>query len=201
MDSLDVNELLRLAREGDVRALGQLLDRYRPYLSVLAQRHLDSDVRGRVDASDVVQLTYMEAFRDLPQFRGSHEAELVAWLRQILRHNLSQMLQRHVFAQRRSVDLEKSLDNEGKAAEHLRNSLAGKQSSPSRRAMRGENAVLLAQALQALPEDQREAVRLRHLEGWTLAQLAAHFGRSEVAVAGLLKRGLRALRSKLSDPS
>ncbi len=199
MDSLDVNELLNRARQGDVQALGQLLDYYRPYLSVLAQRHLDSEVRGRVDASDVVQLTYMEAFRDLPQFRGTHEAELVAWLRQILRNNLSQMLQRHVFAQRRSVDREKSLDNEGKAAEHLRNSLAGNLSSPSRRAMRGENAVLLAQALQALPEDQREAVRLRHLEGWTLAQLASHFGRSEVAVAGLLKRGLRALRKKLRD--
>jgi RNA polymerase sigma-70 factor (ECF subfamily) len=60
--------------------------------------------------------------------------------------------------------------------------------------MRGEAAVRLAQAMETLPEDQREAIRLRHLEGFTLVELAAHFDRSEVAVAGLVKRGLRGLR-------
>ena len=60
--------------------------------------------------------------------------------------------------------------------------------------MRGELAVRIAKEVERLPDDQREAVRLRHLEGWSLAQLAQHFGRGESAVAGLIKRGLRALR-------
>jgi RNA polymerase sigma-70 factor (ECF subfamily) len=60
--------------------------------------------------------------------------------------------------------------------------------------MLGEAAARLAEAIESLPEDQREAIRLRHLEGWTLEQLAVRFGRSESAVAGLLKRGLRGLR-------
>ena len=63
--------------------------------------------------------------------------------------------------------------------------------------MRGEDAVRLAAALCELPEDQRKAVRLRHLEGFTLQQLAEHFDRSPEAVAGLLKRGLRKLRKLL----
>jgi RNA polymerase sigma-70 factor (ECF subfamily) len=198
MDSLDILELLERARAGDAEAVGKLLDRYRPYLRVIAQRQLDSDVRARVDASDVVQQTCLEAYRDLAQFRGSQEVELMAWLRQILRHNVSQTLQQHVFTQRRSVDRERSLDaGQTDEAANLGDFLPAEQSSPSCRAMRDENAVWLAQALETLPEDQREAVRLRHLEGWSLAELAARFERSEVAVAGLLKRGLRALRKRL----
>ena len=198
MDSLDITDLLVRARAGDAEAVGKLLDHYRPYLRLLALRQLDSNVRVRVDASDVVQQTCLEAFRDLAQFRGCHEAELVAWLRQILRNNVSQTLQQHVFTKRRSVDRERPLDRGGEGeGGNLGHVLQSDQSSPSCRAMRGESAVRLAQALETLSEDQREAVRLRHLEGMSLAQLAERFGRSEVAVAGLLKRGLRALRKRL----
>ena len=65
--------------------------------------------------------------------------------------------------------------------------------------MQGELAVRLAVEIEKLPSDQREAVRLRHLEGWSLKNLAGHFHRSESAVAGLLKRGLRGLREQLAD--
>ena len=67
--------------------------------------------------------------------------------------------------------------------------------------MRSELAVRIAAEIESLPEDQREAVRLRHIEGWPLALLARHFRRSECAVAGLVKRGLRKLRDQLADMS
>jgi RNA polymerase sigma-70 factor (ECF subfamily) len=73
--------------------------------------------------------------------------------------------------------------------------LDGELTTPSQAAMRNERAVLLAQAIEALPDDQREAVRLRHLKGFSLRQMAAKLGRSETAAAGLLKRGMRRLRS------
>ncbi|MCO6456510.1 MAG: sigma-70 family RNA polymerase sigma factor [Pirellulaceae bacterium] len=199
MDSLNVPELLARAREGDAEALGRLLNNYRPYLRVLAERELDSQVRVRADASDVVQQTCLEAYRDLAQFRGSVEAELVAWLRQILRHNVSQTLQQHVFAQRRSVDRERRIDPGDGSHDNLGPDLPASQSSPSRRVMLGEDAIRLSQALEGLPPDQRRAVRLRHLEGRTLAELAAELERSELAVAGLLKRGLRKLREILDE--
>ena len=81
----------------------------------------------------------------------------------------------------------------------MREKLASRQSSPSSRAMRGEAAVRLAQAMDRLPIDQCEAIRLRYLEGSSLTQIATEMQRSEVAAAGLLKRGLRGLRNDLSD--
>jgi RNA polymerase sigma-70 factor (ECF subfamily) len=65
--------------------------------------------------------------------------------------------------------------------------------------LRAEAAGRLRQAMRELPDSQREAIRLRHFEGWSLREMASLFNRSEAAVAGLLKRGLRQLRSHFSD--
>jgi RNA polymerase sigma-70 factor (ECF subfamily) len=194
MSDAPIAELLHRARGGDGEALGALLDRYRAYLRILAQRKLDGAVQARVDVSDVVQQTYLEAHRDFAAFQGEVEAELIAWLRRILEHNAAHTIERHLFAQKRTMDREKSLDDSYGLGAPLAGRVAADQTSPSRRAMLGEAAARLAEAIESLPEDQREAIRLRHLEGWTLEQLAVRFGRSESAVAGLLKRGLRGLR-------
>lgn len=200
MDASTASQLLARARQGDAEAAGMLLERYRAYLRLIAKRRLDCQVQARVDPSDVVQQTCLEAYRDLGDFRGGVEAELIAWLRRILDNNLAQTIQQHVFTQKRAAGRERSLDDSKGPGEALRKSLAAEQSSPSRRAMRGEDAVRLAGALETLPPDQHEAVRLRHLEGWSLAQIARRLDRSEVAVAGLLKRGLWGLRKHFRDP-
>lgn len=199
MDSFTPDELIARARAGSDEALGLLLNRYRPYLRLLAQRGLGTDVQSRVDPSDVVQRVFLDAHRDWAAFRGQAEPELVAWLRRILENNVSETVGEHVRAQKRSTRKEKSLTESGDRA--LASNLAADQSSPSQRAMRSEAAVFLAQAVETLPEDQREAIRLRYMEGWTLTQIAEHFDRSQVAVAGLLKRGLRGLRNYFDGAS
>ncbi len=199
MDSLTPDELIAEARAGSDEALGVLLDRYRPYLRLLAQRGIGSELQARVDPSDVVQRAFLDAHRDWTGFRGQAEPELVAWLRRILENNVSETVGEHVRAQRRSTRKERPLTEPGDGV--LPANLAAEQSSPSQRAMRGEAAVALARAIETLPDDQREAIRLRYLEGWTLAQITEHFDRSQVAVAGLLKRGLRGLRKYFDDVS
>jgi RNA polymerase sigma-70 factor (ECF subfamily) len=77
--------------------------------------------------------------------------------------------------------------------------LASEQSSPSERAEKNEQLLRLAEALEQLPEAQREAVVLHHLRGLSLAELASHLGRSEGAAAGLLHRGIKRLRELLHD--
>ena len=198
MKSVSTIELLEQARRGDEAALGTLLERYRGYLRLLAQRRLGGRLQARLDPSDVVQQTFLEAQRDLASFRGSSEQALLAWLLRILDHNTAQAIQRHLLAQKRDARREQSPAGDSGALPRFE-AVAAEQSSPSQRAMRGEQAVRLAAALMTLPEDQCEAIRLRHLEGLTVKQLAAHFGRSEVAVAGLLKRGLRTLRQRLAE--
>jgi RNA polymerase sigma-70 factor (ECF subfamily) len=175
------------------------LDRYREYLRLLARLQLGSRLRGKLDGSDVVQQTLLNAHEKRQQFQGQTEAELLAWLRQILAHNVA-MAARQFAAQVRDVSRELSIDQDGEElAVRLGDRLAADQSTPSQRAMREERLVHLADALAELPEDQRRAIEAHHLRGCTVAEVGAEMGRSRSAVVGLLFRGLRKLRQLLEE--
>jgi RNA polymerase sigma-70 factor (ECF subfamily) len=165
-----------------------LLQDHRPYLKLLARRYLRGRLAVRVDESDAVQQTCLSAFRNFAQFRGVRAGEFVAWLKRIHEANLHNAL-RDQAAARRSVDRELPLP-----ADPLRDEQAA---TATQRALRDERAVLLAQALEKLPDAQAEAVRLRHLEGLSLAEMAAAMQRSEQSVVGLLRRGIDGLRTQL----
>lgn len=197
MSSRETLELIARARDGDEVAVGELIARYRGYLCSLASKQLDSDVKSRVDPSDVVQQSCLEFHRDFHTFRGPEEGELIAWLKQILRNNVSNTIRRHVHAEKRSVEKECSLADSAGSGYSLGQQIAADQSSPSERARRGEAREQLERVLRELPDDQGEAIRLRYVRGWTLEQLAGHFDRSEMAAAGLLKRGLQTLRDRM----
>jgi RNA polymerase sigma-70 factor (ECF subfamily) len=196
---LDTNDLLRQSLAGDRDALGRLLEKYKPYLTALAKRYLDNRVYGRLDAGDVVQITYLEATRDFESFRGTEIASLLAWLRHILRNNVSTAHQRHLATQKRSANFEVrgNVTNSSGNLLPLVNVLPSETSSPSQRVMRDEAAASLAEAMLKLPETQSEALRLRYLEGLPLTEIAERLEKSTDAVAGLLKRGLRSLRQDL----
>jgi len=197
MNDSSLSNLTIRAASRDADALGMLLQQLRPYLCILARRHMDGLVKARIDPSDVVQQTCLEAYRDRDAFRGTSERQLMAWIQQIRKNNVAQSLQTHIGVQKRSILCEQT--GVGADGRSILASLPGSRSSPSQRALRGELVVRLASEIEKLPEDQREAVRLRHLEGLSLAGLAQYFKRSESAVAGLVKRGLQTLRRQLTD--
>jgi RNA polymerase sigma-70 factor (ECF subfamily) len=196
-EALPANELLEQARRGDTKALGRLLEAQRAALHRLAERQLEGRIAVRVDASDVIQQTFLEAYRSFRQFAGRDARELAAWLQGILAHNVAGAIRDHALLQKRSVRREQSLDAPCEGAASLKQGLDAGLSSPSQKAMRQEEGQRLAQALAGLPEDQREAVRLRHLEGRALSDIARHLGRTPAATAGLIKRGMQALRRRL----
>jgi RNA polymerase sigma-70 factor (ECF subfamily) len=165
---------------------------------LLARLHLDPRLRGKLDASDLAQQSLLAACRSLDQFRGRTDAELAAWLRQILAHQLAHAV-RDLGRAKRDIRRERSLEAAlGESSARLERWLAADQSSPSAQLQRQEQAVQMAAALETLPEAQREALVLHYWQGWTLPQIATHLGRSPAAVAGLLQRGLKALRRHLS---
>lgn len=181
--------------EGPDRAL----ERFRPYLRLLARLHLAPRLQGKLDPSDVVQQTLLHAYQGLHQFRGRTEGERAAWLRQILAHNLAGAVREFARA-RRDVAREQSLEAAlAESSARLDAWLVAEQSSPSQRAERNEQTLRLAEALEQLPEAQREALILQHWQGWSLAQIGERLGRSPEAVAGLLKRGLKQLRQLMQD--
>jgi RNA polymerase sigma-70 factor (ECF subfamily) len=196
-DAVVPNELLERALQGDQEALGRLLEAQRTALHRLAQRQLGR-IAVRVDASDMIQQTFLEAYRSFPQFAGSDAREWVAWLQSILDHKIAGAIRDHTLLQKRNVSRERSLDDSQGQGSPLKQELDAGHSTPSQKAIRGEEAERLAQALTGLPDDQQKAVRLRHLEGWALADIAQHLGRSTAATAGLLKRGMQALRRQLN---
>jgi RNA polymerase sigma-70 factor (ECF subfamily) len=145
----------------------------------------------------LVQQPLLEAHRDVAQFRGRTVGEQAAWLRQILARTLADALRTYGRG-KRNVGLERSLEAAiTESSAQMGAWLAAQQSSPSQRAQSDEDAVRLAETLAELPEPQREAVVLKHCQGWSMAQIGEHLGRSPVAVASLLRRGLAHLRQRL----
>jgi RNA polymerase sigma-70 factor (ECF subfamily) len=192
--------LLAAARAQNVPALGQLLEHYRRYLKLLARLGIDRRLQGKLDASDLVQETFMEAHRDFPQFRGTTEAELLAWLRQILVGNLGNQVRRYLGTKGRDVRLERELAVEVDVSSRLlERGLLAPQSSPSQQAARREQAVLLADVLGQLPDDYREVIILRHLAGLPFAEVADRLGRSTDSVKKLWARALARLRGLLGE--
>jgi RNA polymerase sigma-70 factor (ECF subfamily) len=176
------------------------LERYRGYLRVLAEIELGRRWRTKVDPSDIVQQSLLEAHQDRRSLKGRTDAELAAWLRTILARNLLNTA-RDLTAQKRDVRRERSLAQQIEhSSQRLEKFLAAEQSSPSQQVARCEEVQRLAAALAALPDDQRTAVILKHFHDWSLAEIAAHQERSTVAVAGLLKRGLKKLRLLMQEP-
>jgi RNA polymerase sigma-70 factor (ECF subfamily) len=177
------------------------LERFRAYLILLARLEIAPRLRDKVDLSGVVQQTLLEAHQGLINYPGGPktEAEITAWLRSILSHNLADVLRKLTTRKRdvrREWSLEQALDQ---STSRLEQWLTVDQSSPSQRVMRQEEILRMAATLATLPEGQRRAIELHHLQGWPLAEIAAELGTTKAAVAGLLHRGLKNLRMQL-DP-
>src|SRR5947207_11479293 len=173
------------------------LEDYRGYLKVLAQNSAREELRGKIDASDLVQQTLLKAHQARAQFRGESGAELAAWLRKILSHTLANAardLQRDKRKAALTRSLEECIENSSCRLEAW---LGAQESTPSLRAARNEQLLTLSEALSGLPEPQREALLLKHCQGLTLKQIAEKMGRTTPAVASLLRRGLEALRGEM----
>jgi RNA polymerase sigma-70 factor (ECF subfamily) len=178
---------------------GRSLDRYGDYLRLLARLQLSPRLQSKLDASDVVQQTLLQAHAARDQFRGQSEAEWLAWLRAILANTLTAAARRFSTEGRdlgRECSLEANLEQSSSRLECL---LAADQSSPSERAVRGEELLRLAHAMACLPADQRRVVELHHLKGLPVAEVAELVDRTRPAVVGLLFRGLKRLRELLHE--
>jgi RNA polymerase sigma-70 factor (ECF subfamily) len=194
----DPELVLRRAREGDALALGQLLEGYQSYLELAARLQITRHLQSKVDPADLVQETLLKAHRNFDQFRGHTEAELTAWLRAILVANVANLVRHYFGTQGRDVRLERPIADDFDQSSRMGElALMARTSSPSQRAARREEAVLLANALKKLPPDYSEVIVLRQLEGLPFAEVALRMGRSVDSVEKLWIRGLARLRRLL----
>jgi RNA polymerase sigma-70 factor (ECF subfamily) len=172
-------------------------ERYGDYLHLLSRVGLDARLRALADSSDIVQQTLLRAHERIGQFRGTSEAELLAWLRAILARQLADLARRagQMHGEKKQ-SLEAVLEQ---SSARLASWLADEQPSPGDQVQRGEQLLRLAEELARLPQEQRTAVELHHLEGYSVPEVGRRMGRSAGSVAGLLHRGLTALRAHLGE--
>ena len=178
---------------------GPTLERFRAHLRLLARMQMGPRLQSKLDPSDLVQQTLLQALQALDRFRGRSDAELAAWLRQILANKLTNAARELGRAKRdvgRECSLEAALEQ---SSARLEAWLVTEQSSPSQQAQRKEQVLRMAEALASLPEAQCEALTLHYLQSWSLDDIGRQLGRSPSAVAGLIKRGLKQLRLLLHE--
>ncbi len=187
-DSDETDRLLQQARAGDRRAFEQLFALYRPYVRQVIALRLDSRLRGRVDPSDVVQETQMEAFRRLGDFLRRQLMPFRVWLRKTAFECLLKLREQHVDAAKRSRRREVPLP-EGSSL-LLAQQLLRAGSTPSQQLSRREMARQVNQALAQLPEADREVLLMRNYEGLSYEEVSATL---EIAPAAARKRYGRAL--------
>jgi RNA polymerase sigma-70 factor (ECF subfamily) len=197
----DPETLLQAARAGDLSRLGQLFVGYRNYLKMLARLQIHGELRAKADASDVAQDTLMEAHRAFGDFRGTTEAELLQWLRGILATKLASLARRFYGTRQRDLRLERRLDEQLDRTSQIAGSFATSQSSPSQRAARREQAVILADALAQLPSHYHEVIVLRHFEQLDFPEIAQRMERSPDSVKHLWARALASLNRSLRGDS
>lgn len=185
----------------DSRSLGRLFEHYRSYLLLLAQSQIGAKLAVRCGPADVVQQTFAEAHLAFSTFKGTTEPEFSAWIKRIHYHNLAEAVRKHVLAEKQSLRKERQLDAIDGSASFCWKEPVAQQSTPSQHVVKGEKALRLASLFQTLPDMQREAVRLRYLEGWPVEEIAQELDRSVAATAGLIKRGLQGLRGRMSAQS
>jgi RNA polymerase sigma-70 factor (ECF subfamily) len=189
---------IMVSRDDLSRRLTASLEQYRNYVFLLARLQLDPRLRSILDPSDVAQLTLLKAQAGRDRFRGENEGELLVWLRKILARVLIDLARKHG---PRLHGHEFAFEAIEESSVRLEQYFAGDDTSPSRRAVRQEETVRLAEALASLPEDQRTALELKHFHDLTVAQIGRTMDKSPSAVAGLLYRGLRSLRAALAEDS
>jgi RNA polymerase sigma-70 factor (ECF subfamily) len=176
------------------------LEEYRNYLCLLARIQiapLEGNVRAKLEASDVVQESLLKAHLARGQMQAQSDAETAAWLRRILASTLIDAI-RKLRSGRRDVRLEQSLEGcLEQSSARLDALLADERSSIGEREARESRLLRLAEALAHLPADQRIAVELMHLHGYSVAAISDQMEKTPAAVGGLLRRGLKKLRERL----
>lgn len=194
--SYSIADLLNRARDNSPGEVDRLFTQARNYLRLIARSQIERHLQAKIDASDVVQQTLLDAHRDFPRFRGGTEGEWLAWLKQILSHNVANFV-RHYRTGKRQVSREKPIARNDESTPGGVPEPAGGDESPSQAMVRKERELILADALAQLAPDHYEVIFLRNLQRMAFQDIAEKMGRSRPAVQMLWMRAVAKLQEIL----
>ena len=190
-----VNQLLTQAREGSGTAIEELLAAYGEYLRNLASQRLGCKLGGRVSPSDLVQETLLAAWRDFSSFRGVDAPQFSVWLRTILLRKISAAVALHLKSSKRDIAREhQSPVVVGSSIMEVTKGLRGREETPSKIVSIGEDTQLINRLLENLPEEYRQVIQWRNLEGIQFNEIATRLGKTSGATRLVWLRAIRMLQ-------
>ena len=201
-ESSEADRLLGEAARGDPERFGALLERCRTRLRRMVALRLDPRLHGRIDPSDVIQETYLEASARLAEYLQKPTMPFFLWLRFLAGQKLVTLHRHHLGRQMRDAGREVALYRGGlpeTTSAALAAQLLGQQTSPSQAAIRAERTLKLQEALNALDPMDREVLALRHFEQLSRSETAQVLGITEVATAKRYVRALKRLKVALAS--
>ena len=190
----DFATLLRQAREGSNEALGKLLEPFRPYLG---RRQLSPALQAHVEDGELVQDTFQAAVGGFAQFRGTTEAELFVWLRQILHHRALNLGQHYLHTQKRA-GRPLSLDHDF-PERAWRDMLVDDEDTPCTSSGSREFKAIMQRALLQLKPHYQEVITLHYGSEKTFAEIAALQNTTTDAVIKTWKRALKSWRRTMEE--
>ncbi len=195
-------ELEEQLRSGNAAAVGPYLDHVRHQLLAFIERQLGSQLRTKIEADDILQETGIEAVRQYEK-NSQRDQRPFSWLCQIAERKIIDAHRHHFGAQKRDAGREKALDLGGDktGGANFMNMLIMSITTPSQAFSRNAREARLAEAVGQLPNEQREAIRMRYVENLPSKEIADKLGKSDASVRIMLSRSIRKLQSILGDES
>ena len=188
-DPAETQGLLEQARAGDHSAFEELFNRHRMRLQKAIAIRMDRRLAARVDASDILQETYLEAFQRMPKYLQQEGMPFYLWLHWIAREKVLGLHRRHLGADKRAIRREVPLMPMDSSAQFV-SGMIGRGPSPSQELAKAELAEMLREALGELDDDERDLILWRHFEQLSARDTAQLLQISEAAAA---KRYIRAV--------
>jgi len=182
-------DLLARVEQGDEDAFTALFDKYQKRLALLIYYKLSREMRRLADAEDVLQETFLEAFRDIKRFRYEKPGGFLSWLSKIADHVIADAARFHGRQKRRAEIVRFRSVGTPDGPEPV------DSATPSRLLAEKESLQALIQKLDSLPDDYRRAILLAKVEGLSNAEMAEQLGRSREAAALLLHRAIKRFRA------
>jgi RNA polymerase sigma-70 factor (ECF subfamily) len=197
----DPSDAIAKLREGDTRALATLFDQHRDRLRRMVELRMDPRLRGRLDASDVVQVAFVDVARDLPAYLANPSLPVLLWMRLHVGRRMTTLHRQHLGTQMRDAGREISLFQgalpEASSAA-LASMLLGRHTSPTEAAQRAEWLLRVQEALNSLDAIDREVLALRHFEQLSRLEAAQVLGITQEAGAKRYFRALKRLKDALA---
>src|SRR5262245_8307982 len=201
-EARDDSALLRAAAAGDEAALSDLFARYRDRLKRMIHLRLSRRLQGRVDDSDILQESYLEIARKLPEYAAEPKLPLFLWLRHLTGLKLVEVHRRHLGTQARDAEREISLHRGGLPEADsisLAAQLLGQLTTPSQAAIKAEQRIMVQEALTAIDPVDREVLALKHFEQLSTSEIAEVLGMSKAGAGSRYLRAIKRLREVLAQ--